>query len=200
MAQDNVENEIKLYVPFLNAVARRIEAEGGTISAPRVLEKNIRYDNAVGEFNAAGTVLRLRQDSRARLTYKDGERLLGEYGSSRTEVEVEVSDFDKMDTLLGKLGFRPTLIYEKYRTTYHLQGAEVTLDELPYGNFVEIEGEESAIRQVMDILELHDAKRMAASYTVLFKIVRKNLGLEVNDLTFANFKGIKVPESAFSEG
>ena len=115
MAQDNVENEIKLYVPFLNAVARRIEAEGGTISAPRVLEKNIRYDNAVGEFNAAGTVLRLRQDSRARLTYKDGERLLGEYGSSRTEVEVEVSDFDKMDTLLGKLGFRPTLIYEKYR-------------------------------------------------------------------------------------
>lgn len=200
MAKDNVENEIKLYVPFLNAVARKIEAVGGKVTAPRVLEKNIRYDNAAGEFDAAGTVLRLRMDSRARLTYKDGERLLGEYGSSRAEVEVEVSDFDKMNAILDKMGFHSVLTYEKYRTTYTLLGAEVTLDEMPYGNFVEIEGDESAIRQVMDALDLHGAKRMSASYTVLFKIVRKNLGLGFNDLTFANFKGIRVPESAFSAG
>jgi adenylate cyclase class 2 len=200
MAKDNVENEIKLYVPFLNALARRIEAAGGKISAPRVLEKNVRYDNAAGEFDSTGTVLRLRMDSRARLTYKDGERLMGEYGSSRTEIEVEVSDFDRMDTLLGKMGFHSVLTYEKYRTTYQLFDAEVTLDEMPYGNFVEIEGEESAIRRVMDALDLHGAKRMSASYTVLFKFVRKNLGLDFNDLTFANFKGIKVPESAFKEG
>lgn len=199
MAKENVETELKLYVPFLNAVARRIEAAGGTISAPRVYERNIRYDNAAGEFGKAGTVLRLRQDTRARLTYKDGERLLGEYGSSRTEVEVEVSDLAKMETILAKMGYHSVFVYEKYRTTYTLDGAEVTLDEMPYGNFVEIEADEAVIGRVVEELQLHDAKRMSASYTALFRFVKANLGLKVDDLTFENFKGVTVPESAFSE-
>jgi adenylate cyclase class 2 len=199
MAKENVETELKLYVPFLNAVARRIEAAGGKISAPRVYERNVRYDNAAGEMEKAGTVLRLRQDTRARLTYKDGERLLGEYGSSRYEAEVEVSDFDNMDTILGKLGFHSVLIYEKYRTTYQLDGGEVTLDEMPYGNFIEIEADESVIGRVVDKLQLHSAKRMSASYTTLFKFVKKNLGLTFADLTFENFKGVEVPESAFDQ-
>jgi adenylate cyclase class 2 len=199
VAKDNVENEIKLYVPDLAAVARRIEAAGGTISAPRVYERNVRYDDEQRSFRAAGTVLRLRQDTRARLTYKDGERRFGQYGSSRFEAEVEVSDFEDMETILGKLGYHPVMIYEKYRTTYDLYDAEVTLDEMPYGNFVEIEGDEDAIRRVMEALKLNDARRMAASYTVLFQYVKQNMELDFNDLTFANFKGVAVPESAFSE-
>src|SRR5664279_4951443 len=199
MAKDNVETELKLYVPLLNAVARKIETAGGKISAPRILERNVRYDDDARDFDQTGTVLRLRQDTRARLTYKDGERLLGEYGTSRFEAEVEVSDFENMETILGKLGFHSMLVYEKYRTTYQFERAEVTLDEMPYGNFVEIEGDETAIGRIVDLLQLHDAKRMSASYTTLFKFVKKNMGLDFNDLTFANFKGISVPESAFSE-
>ena len=88
MAKDNVETEVKLYVPDLAAVARRLESVGATISAPRVLERNVRYDTRTGDFNTTSTVLRLRQDTRVRLTYKDGESLQGEYGSSRFEAEV----------------------------------------------------------------------------------------------------------------
>lgn len=197
MAKDNVENEVKLYVRDLESIARQVKAAGGTLKAARVLERNTRYDNDKREFATAGTVLRLRQDTRARLTYKDGEKLTGEYGSSRAEVEVEVSDFDDMETILGKLGFHPVMVYEKYRTTYTLYDAEVTLDEMPYGSFVEIEGDEDAIKRCLDALRLRDARRMGASYTVLFQFVKKNLGLDFNDLTFANFKGIDVPESAF---
>lgn len=199
MASDNVENEVKLYVPDLVAAARRVEAAGGTLKAPRVYERNVRYDDDARSLNATGTVLRLRQDTRARLTYKDGERLSGEYGSSRFEAEVEVSDFATMETILGKLGYHPVMVYEKYRTTYALYDAEVTLDEMPYGNFVEIEGDEAAIKRCVEALGLHDARRMAASYTVLFKFVKRNLGLDFNDLTFENFQGINVPESAFAE-
>jgi len=32
------------------------------------------------------------------------------------------------------------MMYEKYRTTFTIGSLEVVLDELPYGNFVEIEG------------------------------------------------------------
>jgi adenylate cyclase, class 2 len=197
MAKDHVETEVKLYVPDLAAVARKLADQHAPISAPRVLERNIRYDNAAGDFDRTNTVLRLRQDSRARLTYKDGEKLIGEYGSSRFEAEVEVSDLETMDIILGKLGFYPVLIYEKYRTTYQLEGAEVTLDEMPYGQFVEIEGDQIAIKRCVEALGLDGARRMSASYTVLFSYVQHNLGLDFKDLTFENFKGISVPESAF---
>lgn len=197
MAKGNIETELKLYVPDLAAVAQRIEAAGGAVTAPRVLERNVRYDDAALSFNATGTVLRLRQDTRARLTYKDGERLYGAFGSSRFEAEVEVSDFETMETILGKLGYHPVMVYEKYRTTYALHDAEVTLDEMPYGNFVEIEGDEPGIKRCVEALGLQDARRMSASYTVLFWFVRQNMELEFTDLTFANFAGIDVPESAF---
>ncbi len=197
MAKGNIETELKLYVSDLAAVQQRIETAGGAVTAPRVLERNVRYDDAALSFNAAGTVLRLRQDTRARLTYKDGERLYGAFGSSRFEAEVEVSDFETMETILGKLGYHPVMVYEKYRTTYALHDAEVTLDEMPYGSFVEIEGDEAAIRRCVDSLGLQDARRMSASYTVLFRFVRQNMELEFTDLTFANFEGIDVPESAF---
>ena len=199
MAKDNVETEVKLYVTDLAAVARKLADLNAPITAPRVLERNSRYDNAAGDFNRTSTVLRLRMDTRARLTYKDGEKLRGDYGSSRTEIEVEVSDFDQMHILLGKLGFQQVMVYEKYRTTYQLEGAEVTLDEMPYGNFVEIEGEQDAIKRCVLALGLDGARRMYASYTVLFSYVRRNLKLDFKDLTFENFQGISVPESAFNE-
>ena len=104
-----------------------------------------------------------------------------------------------METILGKLGFIPVMVYEKYRTTYTLDGAEIDLDEMPYGSFVEIEADQAAIKRIVDVLELGAARRMTASYTVLFKFVKANLGLDFGDLTFANFAGISVPESAFAE-
>ncbi len=134
------------------------------------------------------------------MTYKDGEKL---HRSSTAAVASKpkstVSDFDNMETILGKLGFIPVMVYEKYRTTYAYDGTEVTLDEMPYGSFVEIEGDQAAIGRVVEALELDDARRMFASYTVLFKFVSANMGLDFTDLTFANFAGISVPESAFAE-
>ena len=52
----------------------------------------------------------------------------------------EVSSFDNAKALLEALGYRVSVMYEKYRTTYDWGGCEVTLDEMPYGDFAEIEG------------------------------------------------------------
>ncbi len=194
--QSNYETEVKLYVHDLNAVARQLEAVGAVLTAPRVLETNVRYDNAAGGFNESGTVLRLRQDSRARLTYKDGERVAGEFGSTRFEAEVEVSDFETMEIILSCLGYYPAWRYEKFRTTYELDDCEIVLDELPFGDFIEIEGEDAAIGQMIAKLELGYAPRFTSSYSTLFKTVRSRLDLPFDDLTFINFEGLEVPFSA----
>lgn len=187
------ETEVKLYVPDLDAMRQRLETLGAALAAPRIYERNVRYDDARRTLTPRGVVLRLREDSRVRLTYKD-EGKVTDGIISRFEAEVEVSDFAAMETILGKLGYTPYLIYEKYRTTYTLDGAEIVLDEMPYGNFVEIEGERQMIEQVIQRLGLSAAKRYAASYAVLFERARRKLGLRFTDLTFKNFEGILVPE------
>lgn len=191
------ETEIKLYVPDLHPVQKRLEAAKATLKAPRVYERNVRYDDAERTLTPQGKVIRLRQDTRVRLTYKD-EGTVTDGMVSRFEAEVEVSDFDAMDMILGKMGYSPYLVYEKYRTTYELNGAEIVLDEMPYGNFVEIEGEAETIKKLIAVLELGNARRYEGSYSTLFERVRQKLGLTFTDLTFANFKGVVVTEDAFS--
>ncbi|PJF25721.1 MAG: class IV adenylate cyclase [Phototrophicales bacterium] len=195
-----LETEVKLYVPDLNRVRARLEALNAPVIAPRILERNVRYDTPDMALRARAAILRLRQDTRIRLTYKDeaeSNTQLSALGKTRFEAEVTVDDFDAMQTILIKLGFTPTQVYEKYRTTYTLHDCEIVLDEMPFGSFVEIEGIDTAIEAVMIALDLIDAARYNVSYMVLFERVKHALDLPFNDLTFAHFDGIHVPQSAF---
>lgn len=197
MSPDYQETEVKLYTPDLTLMQRRLESIGAKLIAPRIYERNMRYDTRDGNLIPQGIVLRLREDSRVRLTYKDPGRV--ERGVMiRHELEVDVSDYAIMEAILGKLGYFPTMMYEKYRTTYKIMQTEVVLDEMPYGNFTEIEGDIDAIENVIDELRLGGNRRYTVSYARLFDYVKENLKLTFNDLTFNNFEGIQVVESLFT--
>jgi adenylate cyclase class 2 len=189
MATSNVETEIKLLVPKLTDIEARLVALGAALHAPRVFERNARYDLPDGSLTAKGVVLRLRQDSRARLTYKEAGTL-SDGVMSRFEAEIEVSDFGTMETILLRLGYIFAFAYEKYRTTYLLSGCDVTLDEMPFGAFVEIEGEQTAILEVLRALQLENAPRIEMSYAGAFNALRERFSLPFTDATFDNFKDI----------
>ncbi|MEO0562506.1 MAG: class IV adenylate cyclase [Chloroflexota bacterium] len=196
------ELEVKLYVPDLNTIRERLEAANATLVFARVHEQNLRYDNSKGDLAGNGYVLRLRQDSIARITYKEPKDPAAEAKGihARYEAEVTVSDFEATDTILKKLGFTVFMTYEKYRTTYHFNGCEVVLDEMPYGNFVEIEADnEAAIDQIIAQLELDDAPRIVHSYAELFENIKAALNLTFRDLTFDNFDGIDIPQSVLNK-
>lgn len=202
----HLETEVKVLVPDLDAVRRRLDADpGARCTTPRVHEYNIRYDDAAGALAPAGIVLRLRRDvpvgggaARARLTYKAPAAPISAGASTRLEYEVEVGDFAEMDAILRRLGYHPYWVYEKFRTTYTVAGAEVVLDETPFGAFVEAEGAPEAIEAALARLGLQNGHRLLESYAALFERVRASLGLTFRDLTFENFRGVTVPISAFS--
>ncbi len=133
MAHDNVETEVKISVDDLQKVAEKLRAHNATLTGERVFERNVRYEDATESLTPAGRVLRLRQDTRARLTYKAPGSGNQNGVLSRTELEVTVSDFQTTDLLLKALGYHPSWEYEKYRTTYELNDCEVVLDEMPSG-------------------------------------------------------------------
>ena len=193
MKDEMQEVEVKLHTPDLAAVKRALEEANAIPLTLRVFERNTRYDSADGSLAAAGIVLRLRQDVAVKLTYKADASI--ERGIvSRFEAEVEVWDFKTMDVILRRLGYEVALIYEKYRTTYTLDGAEVVLDELPYGNFTEIESDAATIERVVEALGLGGARRMAGSYVDIFWDVKARLGLDARDCTFEAFAGVDVGE------
>jgi adenylate cyclase, class 2 len=199
MSDKQQEIEAKFYVRNLDGITARLHKLGARLIQRRVLETNLRFDLPDGSLRSEGRVLRLRRDIEARFTYK-GPSTNEQGVLSRTEIEFTVGNFEKAKEFMEALGYQKLLYYDKYRTTYELQTSEVSvhvmLDELPYGNFVEIEGENSEmIRAVSDQLNLNWDTAIGTSYTALFERARKALRFVFRDLSFENFAGIQVNAS-----
>lgn len=177
------EIEIKFLLAHPDRIPELVTTCGGRETSARVHEFNIRFDNTAGELQTAGRVLRLRRDTRCRLTFKDRSQHTGGV-VRRREIEVEVGSFESAKSLVEALGFQVVFAYEKYRTTYELLNTEVVLDELPFGHFLEIEGEEKNLRQASTALRLHWETGIPLSYHALFERLRETRELRAANLTF----------------
>jgi adenylate cyclase class 2 len=189
------EIEAKFYVLDIKKVETLLQNLEARLIQPRILETNLRFDLPDNRLRSEGRVLRLRQDTEARLTYKaSGQSEQGVV--NRTEIEFTVEDFAKAKLFLEALGYQKLLEYEKYRTTYELLlggRVHVMLDELPYGNFIEIEGDSiQIIHHVAEKLTLNRNAAISKSYSALFENARQTLKLPFKDLTFANFAEVEV--------
>jgi adenylate cyclase, class 2 len=191
------EVEVKIHLAGIDDIHVRLGTIGAVITAPRVFEQNIRFDTPDNRLAARDAVLRLRHDSRDRLTYKDAGAVTNGI-ISRLEAEVEVSSIDTMEEILLRLGFVRVMVYEKYRTTYEAARVEVVVDEMPFGMFMEIEGDADAIETTLRQLGLAEARRISQSYVRLFDSLRAALNLPFHDLTFANFAGVVIPDDALA--
>lgn len=194
----HLEVEVKFLLPELTAVRAQLLTLGATVVRPRLFERNLRLDTPDEALRARDELLRLRQDTAVTLTYK-GRSLEREQGSQakvREELEVTVSDWQTAVAIFQRLGFVPTQVYEKYRETLRLEtplgAVTVTLDELPYGNFVELEGEERALRETAALLNLPWQSRLVTNYLALMSALQARHNLPFSDLTFANFAGLAI--------
>ncbi len=186
---ENLEVEVKFFAPDLELVRERLGALGATLKSERTFEQNVLFDNAWNGLSRKGQVLRLRQDRRVRLTFKGNPpRQSGSEARVREELEVEASDFTTLATILERIGFTPRRRYEKYRETQTLGEVEIVLDELPFGNFVELEGEEASIRSLASRLGLKWDERILGSYLYLMELLQRRHQLPFKDLTFVNFE------------
>ena len=189
MPTDNLEVEVKFLVADLAGVRARLVASGAEPGAPRIYERNVRFDTADEELLGRQSLLRLRQDSRVRLTYKGlAARDAASEAKIREEIEVTVSDFDGLAAILSRIGFAAVQTYEKYRETFHWGDVEVVLDELPFGDFVELEGpSDHRLKAAANALGLDWSRRVLANYLALMELARQTFDLPFRDLTFANF-------------
>jgi len=186
------ELEVKFHIRDLPAVEVRLKDLGAQQVQPRLHEVNLRLDTENHSLTSSLQVLRLRQDSQARVTYKGPGTTQGGV-RVRQEYEFVVSDYQAARSLFKALGYDVAMMYEKYRTVYDLDEVHVTLDEMPYGSFIEIEGPRpESIQSMARSLECSWDCRVLDSYTAIFEQLRAALGFSFRDLSFENFSSLPV--------
>ncbi len=140
-----IEKKYRLTKKQREAITGRLRKLG---AAPGELEFEENTIYRGGRLELGGCALRLRRvNGRALLTFKERVPSKSPIKHQREE-ETEVADANAVAAILRSLDFRPALVYEKRRTRWRLGKAEIAMDELPFGLFMEIEGSEKDIIQV----------------------------------------------------
>ncbi len=137
-----LEVEIKLRLADATGFQESLLAEGWTPS-PQVFERNTVLDTRQADLRSTGRLLRVRQiDDRAIVTAKlpsqmDGIHKVREEHQFETELPTEAL------AVFGAIGYAPSWIYEKRRTTFRRAGDAgiIEVDETPIGDFAEMEGD-----------------------------------------------------------
>jgi predicted adenylyl cyclase CyaB len=137
-----IEKKYRISKQQREHIVRRLRALKAK-PAREEFEENTLYRGGVIDWGRR--VLRLRRvGSRAILTFKERAPTNSAI-KHQDEEETEISNPEALDSILDSLGFLPALVYEKRRTRWELGPAEIVLDELPFGLFMEIEASESEI-------------------------------------------------------
>lgn len=193
------ETEVKFFVKDLSRVEMRLRKLKAHLIQPRVHEANLRFDNPNGDLRRELKVLRLRQDTEAKFTFKGASEMREGGVLSRREIEFTVGSFDAAKEFLEALGYTPVVFYEKYRTTYKLNDVHIMLDELPYGDFVEIEGEDiNTLREVARLLGLNWELMVKAGYHALFERITGRYKLDPEQLSFEALKSVQISQEDLS--
>jgi len=187
---ENLEIEVKFYLSDMDRIRDRI-IEIGAVSRGRVFETNIRFDDSDNSLIQKKSLLRLRQDTKTILTFKSEPPFKDDQFKILRELEVEVSDFTTMKNILESLGFREEQVYEKWRETFILNSANLCLDTMPYGNFLEIEGQKEDIKELVSQIGFKWKKRILLNYLAIFDVIKQKSNLPFYDVTFSNFINIR---------
>ncbi|MBA2335334.1 MAG: class IV adenylate cyclase [Blastocatellia bacterium] len=176
-----IEKKYRLSRTRMDEVAAKLKKMGAVFSS-EVFEEN--YLHRGGLLDERSAVLRLRKIGGVTLlTYKEKFRNDDDI-KHKIEFETVVADVDAMESIIEKLGYRLSVIYEKHRKTWHFRDVEVVLDELPFGLYMEIEGTIEHIAKAEKVLEIRDLEPEARGYPRL----TLKFGKMIGDVAEARFK------------
>ncbi len=159
-----IEKKYRLTESQRAEVLRRL-AESGATFQEEAFEENTLYRGA--NLVLGQRALRLRRvNGRAILTYKERQSSPGPI-KHQIEEETEVASADTIDAILRALGLTPALVYEKRRMIWVMGAAEIAIDELPFGLFMEIEAAPEEIEWIEKELAVVDVAAELNTYPLL---------------------------------
>jgi adenylate cyclase class 2 len=185
MKNVNHEIEIKFEIKNPNLIRKALKNLKAKFFG-KVFEKTIRFDTPNDDLAKIGKFLRIKTGFKNVITLK--RKIESKKFKEREEIELEISDPEKMEIILKNLGFTKARIMEKYREKWKLNGTEIVIDKLPMGNFIEIEGREKSIKKVVNLLGLDFKNRLVCTYWDLWKDFTRKKGIKNENIVFSAIK------------
>jgi adenylate cyclase class 2 len=184
VATPTVEQELKIPVADLEPVRQLLRATDWSRVRDSGLEINILLDTPDSTLQTTDRALRLRRHGRhLSLTFK-GPAVAAGAVKEREEVEVTVGDLDTALVLLERLGYRPTMRYEKVREVWRSGPLLVHLDHTPMGDFVEVEGPGQLLEEAARGLGLDPGRAVSQPYPRLWQEHRRTHPELPRDMVF----------------
>lgn len=182
-----IESELKLKVDVIEITREKILTLGTQIEE-RTHELTTIYDNAQQLMQVTDGRLRVRKRTNSKgveiiLSYK--KPLSRERIKQEIEHETTIDDEKALGSILESIGYHPVSSYERYRTNFLVEASDrralVSLDEFPFGNYIEIEGEDIEFcEKVAFMLGLDTMNHLANSYDGIFNTLELAKGNKPN--------------------
>jgi adenylate cyclase class 2 len=200
------ETEIKLSVRDRRQTAKRLAELGFQIVRKRHLESNLVFDFPDLRLRDARSLLRLRCAAGEHLLTFKGPPLGTRRYARRTEIETRVEDGALLLEVLKKLGLKPVLVYEKFRTVYtagrkrgHHETPHAAYDETPIGDYLELEGPQTWIDRVATQLGYAPPDYITNTYLDLYNQWCRQEGRKAANMVFRR-RAPRVRRSRFPNG
>lgn len=182
-----IEKEIKL--PIELEIAKRIFNNKEFRYEKGVFQRTVRMDTLEEDFEKKGIFIRTREEDLENIvTLKQKIENSDKDVFSRKEYETTIGDAQIIREIFEILGLKKSWIMEKYRIQGKYKNVTITLDELPFGLFMEIEGDTDNILKTCEELELNINKKFVVSYWDLWDIYKKehNINAKKTNIIFSN--------------
>lgn len=149
------------------------------------MERTIRYDTLDLYYSNKGIFIRTKQGIKNVLTVKEVPKKMNNKTLERTLVEVEVDDINNVDYILKKIGLTNKFVMEKYRLYYYYKKCFISIDELPFGVYLEIKGSDKDIKKLCKKLEINENELIKVTYWDLYYKFYKGSNAN-DDIVFSN--------------
>lgn len=170
-----MESEAKFRLEHPRALRARLRRAGWQIVQSRRRESNWIYDDAAASLRRRGLLLRLRHTGKIWLLTAKGPARLARGVKRRDEFETVVADGPALQRILATLGWRVSLRYDRFRTSFRRadEPGRLDWDEIPFGTYLELEGPATWIRRSIRELGLDLAQAESRTYPELYAEWRK---------------------------
>lgn len=174
----NISKEVKFELKDNEDIIRKLRKKRAVLIGG-FKEKTTRYDDENGNYEKDGKFIRVRSGLKNIISFK--EKLDDSKDDTilkRNDIEVEIGDISKMQYILEVMGLKKTFTMEKYRLKWKFEDVDLNVDELPFGLFLEIHGEEEQIAKVMEELELARENIVPGTYWDIFEKYKRSNNIE----------------------
>lgn len=180
-----IETEVKFKILDVDKIIEQLKALGAKhINTEH--QKTIRFDDQNKSLENKGIFIRVRSGKDNTLTMKiKNKDLVKENFFVREELETTVGDINTVGSIIKILGFLDEFIMEKYRMNWNYQDAKISIDEMPFGFFMEIESSNvETINLIADKLNLKGEDRFVVTYWDLFDEYKKANNINETNIVF----------------